>query len=468
MIGFVSHRQARRSTFIGLIFTPHYSYHIIMPAIDVSAPTKAKANYANGNGHAKVNDIANETDESMVGASSNDLSMFRQLVPLTNDKNLVFLNSSFSPPSNLIIHEAITKYASEALYDPRPKAKWQAAVKDARQLLARYINTDAANIAFTRDTTEALGSFIQGLHIRSGDNVVILDSEHPNHAYQWMSLRSRGLEVRQVPTMALARETGHVTAANAGTFAPFVDDRTIAIGLSSVMFHSGQWNDVADVCATFRHRGIHVVADITQQVGFAKVDVRAMGVSAAAFSLHKGLNCPTGLAALYVAPEVVGAVDPTPPIVGYGAVKNTRSDLLVPNDQIEYHHSARRYEHLNLSLIAAVAAKAYLTFYLDTLRPARVERHLYNLGDELRRGCASIGVKVVGPATHREHAPHLYVLDLHGSAWTDYLRDHGVVVTPYRLGIRVSFAFFNNFGDVRALIQVLRSGQEQGLSRPQE
>jgi hypothetical protein len=64
--------------------------------------------------------------------------------------------------------------------------------------------------------------------------------EYPNHAYQWMSLRPIGLEVRQVPTIAMAQEAGQVTAANAATFEPLVDDRTFAIGMSSVMFHSGQ------------------------------------------------------------------------------------------------------------------------------------------------------------------------------------------------------------------------------------
>lgn len=78
-----------------------------------------------------------------------------------------------------------------------------------------------------------------------------------------MTLRSAGLEVRQIPTIPEPEKSGEVIAANAATFAPYVDERTIAIRLSSVMFHSGQWNDIGDICAAFRPRGIHVVADIT-------------------------------------------------------------------------------------------------------------------------------------------------------------------------------------------------------------
>lgn len=398
--------------------------------------------------------------------SEADFSTFRSLVPLVADDRVTYLNASYQPPSNLIVHAAVTKFASEGLYDPHPKPQWQAAVEDTRALVGRYINADPSSIAFTRDTTEGLGYFIRSLKIEPGDNVVVLDTEHPNHVYGWMTLRSAGVEVRQVPTIPEAQRTGKVTAATAETFAPYVDQRTRAIGLSSIMFHSGQWNDVAGICKAFRSRGIHVLADLTQQVGFAEVDVAAMGVSAAAFSLHKGLSCPTGFSVLYVDPEYIRQNDPKPAIAGYGAVSNVRADLLVPAEEVVYHPTARRFEHPNLSLVGAAAAKAFLTFYLDSMVPRRVQGHLYDLGDGLREVCSALGVNIVGPSTRREHAPHLYILDLHDPRWTDLLKESGVFVTPYRLGIRVSFGFYNNISDVKKLAAVLKVGVDRGLSLP--
>lgn len=414
-----------------------------------------------------VDDVPALTKVAAQPPSEADFSIFRSLVPLVADDKITYLNASYQPPSNLVVHAAITKYASDGLYSPHPKPQWQSAVEDTRALVGRYINADQSSIAFTRDTTEGLGYFIRSLKVEPGDNVVVLDTEHPNHVYGWMTLRGAGVEVRQVPTIPEARRTGKVVAATAETFAPYVDDRTRAIGLSSVMFHSGQWNDVAGICAAFRPRGIHVLADLTQQVGFAEVDVRALGVSAAAFSLHKGLNCPTGFAVLYVDPGFISQEDPAPPIAGYGAVSNVRADLLVPPEEIVYHPTARRYEHLNLSLVAAAAAKAFLILYLDSMVPRRVQEHLYRLGDALRGECSAIGVNIVGPASRKEHAPHLYILDLHDVRWMDLLKESGVFVTPYRLGIRVSFGFYNNLSDVKKLATVLRAGVDQGFPLPQ-
>lgn len=413
-----------------------------------------------------VEDVPTLTKTAPQLSSEADFSTFRSLVPLVADDKITYVNASYQPPSNLIVHGAIAKFTSDALYNPHPKPQWQSNVEDTRKLVARYLNADSSSIAFTRDTTEALGCFIHSLKFVPGDNVVVLDTEHPNHVYGWMALRRAGLEVRQVPTIPEAERTGNVTAANAATFAPYVDERTRAIGLSSIMFHSGQWNDVADICKTFRPRGIHVLADLTQQVGFAAVDVQALGVSAAAFGAHKGLNCPTGFAVLYVDPKVIEDTDPTPPIVGYGAVSNVRADLLVPPEDLVYHPSARRYEHLNVSLIGATAAKAFLTCYLDSMGPKRVQEHLYHLGDVLREKCDAIGVKIVGPSARQEHAPHLYILDMHDPKWMDHFRENGVFVTPYRLGVRVSFGFYNNTSDVLKLAAVLKAGVDKGLPLP--
>ncbi|KAF6792631.1 aminotransferase class-V [Colletotrichum sojae] len=408
-------------------------------------------------------DVTVNTKPSPGSSPEADFSVFRSLVPLVADESITYLNAFYQPPSYLVVHGAITKFSSEALHSPHPKPQWQSAVEETREVVGRYINATSSSIAFTRDTTEALGCFIRSIKFEPGDNVVVLDSEHPNHVYGWMALRAAGLEVRQIRTIPEAERTGIVTAADASTFAPYVDDRTRAIGISSVMFHSGQWNDVVGIARAYRPRGIHVLADLTQQVGFAEVDVRTMGVSAAAFSLHRGFNCPTGFAVLYVDQAVVEELDPTPPIVEYGAVSNVRADLLVPGEPIIYHPTARRYEHVNLSLMNAAAAKAFLTFYLDTMGPGRVQEHLFRLGDALRDECGSLGIKIVGPSGRKEHAPHLHILDLHDPRWMELLKDNGVLATPYRLGIRISFGFYNNLSDVKKLAVVLKKGFDAGL-----
>ncbi|RSM05557.1 hypothetical protein CDV31_009548 [Fusarium ambrosium] len=410
--------------------------------------------------------VAKQPKPTSASPTSDKFEIFRRLVPLVADENITHLNAGFMPPSNLVVHEAIGNFCSEWLHHLSPKPFWKSTVEDARSLLGRYICTDPKNISFTRDTTEGMGYFMHSLRLQPGDNVVILGCEHPNQAYGWLSLRSQGIEVRQVPTDAGNKDFS--TFANAATFEPYVDERTRCIGISSIMFHSGQRNDVADICAKYRPRGIHILADLTQQVGFANVDVEALGVTAAAFSLHKGLNCPLGFAALYVSQDFIDSNDPVPPIVGYGSLEFPSEDFLISDDPIAFHPSARRYDHANLNLLGATAAKASLQFYLDMMGPDDVEEHLYSLGDALREKCNAIGVELAGPPKREHHAPHLYILKLHSDEWASHFKAHKVAVTCFRWGVRVSFGFYSNLHDVERLVDIIQLGLESGLANETE
>ncbi|KAI0121970.1 PLP-dependent transferase [Daldinia grandis] len=391
----------------------------------------------------------------------------RHLVPLVSQNdNVIFLNAASAPPSNLIVYEAITRYSAQALYESYPYTSWRQMREEARSLVARCINAeDPSTIAFTRDTTEALGSFIRCVRFRPGDNVVTIDSEHPNQTLCWLALREFGLEVRQVPTIAEAERTGRVGIVDAETLRPHVDSRTRAIGISSITFDGGQHNDVEAICAAYRPRGIHVLADVTQQVGFARIDVRGLGVSAAAFSLHKGLNAPTGIGALYVSPEAFRELDePTPPIVSMEAVSNLSENLLVDaHEPVLLHPNARRFEHANMSLVGAAAAAAFTRFYLDVLGPGDVEALLFGLTDVLGSECDRLGIRVVSPRERGRRAPHIIVLAL-PKEWGAYFRGPGGArVTMNRLGARVSFGFYSSVEDVRRFVRVLELGMAQGL-----
>ncbi|KAF1343623.1 pyridoxal phosphate-dependent transferase [Delphinella strobiligena] len=313
-------------------------------------------------------------------SSAFDVDRYRTLVPALNTNDIIYLNASCRAPMNLKVRQALDDYLDEAVYQPDPKPDWQALTEETRALVGRYINAPPESIAFTSDTTGGLNIFQRSLKLDKGDNIVILDTEHPNHAYGWLALRETGLEVRQVST------NGQLYA-DAATFASLVNENTKAIGISSIMFHSGQKNNVQDICNHFRPRGVHVLVDMTQEVVVGPVSVTKNGVSAACFSFHKALGCPTGLGALYIDPKILNQLKQTPPIVGAGAIANLAPSLIASSGITEYHQTTRRYEHLSLSIVSIQAAHAALTLLMDDMTPEAVEGHLQSLGKKLQEEC---------------------------------------------------------------------------------
>ncbi|CAI7589557.1 unnamed protein product [Penicillium glandicola] len=389
-------------------------------------------------------------DNSFSPSAKNDMSKYRALVPAVTREDVHYLNASFQPVMNLRVHSAIDNFLDQAIGSPDPKSGWQSIAQEAQKSLASYLNVPKDSLTFTRDTTEGLNLFQRSIPFQPGANVVLLEGEHPNHVYGWFGLVEQGLEVRRI-------DTKDETCANAETFAPFVDENTIAIGLSSVMFHNGQMNNVKDICSRFRPQGVHVLVDITQHVGVAPINLTEWDVSAAAFGCHKGLGCPSGLGAF-----VLSSLKQTPPITGAGAISNIPSTLIAdPN--VQYHSSTKRYEHLNVSLIGAVSLNASLAFLCKEVGMERIEAHLRSLGRELALVLEPLGVQIVGSKYADERAPHLYVLALLHPDWVKHFRDEGIYVSHYRCGTRVSFGFYNNVADVRALADSIRRGLEKGV-----
>ena len=280
-----------------IIVYPFLLLHLSLPP-HTSIMGQKTANSADTNG-SSTTDTCSRVD---VGVSK-----YRALFPVGSDPSITYLNVSFQLPTNLKVKAAIDEHINEATYHPHPKPKWQQTTIKSKQLLAEYLNVAPETLAFTRDTTEGLNLFQRSLKWQPGANVVALDTEHPIHVYGWLGLVDQGLEVRHVAM-------GKSTFADASTFAPYVDESTVAIGLSSVMFHNGQLNDVRDICDRFRPTGVEILVGITQHVGVAPIDLRAWNVSAAAFSCHKGLGCPTGIGVLYISPDVLPSLKKTPPI----------------------------------------------------------------------------------------------------------------------------------------------------------
>lgn len=379
------------------------------------------------------------------------IQSFRKQVPLVEkNENITFFNLSFQPPMNSIVANTINEYVDWGLYNPNPKPLWQQKAEETRELVAKYLNASSSDsIAFTRDTTEGLNLFQRSMHFQPGDNVVLLDGEHPNHGFGWISLQEAGLEVRLIPSK-------DIYYADASTFEPYVDEKTKAIGISSVMFHSGQLNNVKDICDKFRPENIHVLVDMTQQVGLSSIDVQELNVSACAFACHKGLSCPTGLGVLYVAPDVLPQLKNVPPIVGAGAIENLDANLLVNLNPI-YFSTARRFEHLNKSLITTLCLNNYLSFLMD-IGFENIEQYLRELGKLLVDELSKLGVTIIGSKDPKKRSTHSYVAKILNPEWDAFLKSEGVYASQYRDGIRLSLGLYNNAADISRLANTIKKG----------
>ncbi|SEQ27225.1 aminotransferase class V-fold PLP-dependent enzyme [Lentzea albida] len=359
---------------------------------------------------------------------------------------MLHLDAAHQTPLSTAVRARLDAFYDQAQFTAGPKSTWLARTEEVRAQLAGLLGVAPETVAFTKNTSEGLNIAARGLRWQPGDNVVLLASEHPNNAYAWLAQRPAGLEVRQVPD--------DKKWADAATFAPYVDERTRAIALSHVMFHSGQRNDVADIARLAAATGAQVVLDAMQSVGTLPVDAGELGVAALAAGSHKGLLVPQGLGFLHTA----APADVLPPTyVATAGVANTRADLVAGPEALRLRPDAQRFEIGNFNLPAIHALGGALDLISAIGLPA-ISEHLLSLGDRLIDHLDHLGITLAGPR-ERERRSHIYVLELPDTGWAEFLAGSGVRLSKVRTGLRVSFGLYNTGDDVDRLADILARGQ---------
>jgi selenocysteine lyase/cysteine desulfurase len=309
--------------------------------------------------------------------------------------------------------------------------------------VAKLLNAAPAEIAFTKNTSEGMNIAANALPLTAGDNVLLVEGDHPNNAYAFLNLRRKGIEVRFVPM------TGET--ARADMFAPHIDARTRAISLSHVTFHAGHRFDIDGVGALCGQKGLYFVVDAMQSTGVIPLDAAASGASLIGSGCHKGLLVPQGLGILYCRQ---GLDELQPTYLAMSSLAYPPGDYIARADNMVTKAGAGRFEIGNLNLPDIHALDASLAL-IESIGLSAIEAHLYDLGDLLIERIDDLGIRLVGPRDRPERSPHIYVLDLPAKEWADYLASRQVRVSPERDGIRVSFGLFNMAEDVDRLARIL-------------
>src|SRR5262249_31284876 len=78
--------------------------------------------------------------------------------------------------------------------------RWTERVEEVRRLAGQLLHADPLDIAFIKNTSEGIGIVAEGFPWKAGDNVVTAAEEYPANIYPWMNLKSRGVDLRLVPS----------------------------------------------------------------------------------------------------------------------------------------------------------------------------------------------------------------------------------------------------------------------------
>ncbi len=191
------------------------------------------------------------------------------------------------------------------------------ALEEARKEIALTLNADPSEIFFTGGGSESDNMALRGMmhspQSKGKKHLITSTIEHPAILRTAEALEKEGFKVTYLPVDS----TGKVRLSDLE--AAITEDTALV----SIMFANnevGTINDIAEIGALCRSKGVRFHTDAVQAFGHVPVDVKAMNIDILSLSGHK-INAPKGVGAIYIRKGIML----TPVITGGGQEKGRRS-----------------------------------------------------------------------------------------------------------------------------------------------
>ncbi len=294
------------------------------------------------------------------------------------------MNSANMSPGPRTVIEAVSQAVRDVDADVsyQNRAKYDRLRETTRERTARLLGVSAEEIALVRNASEANNLVVAGIALGAGDEVVLVDQNHPTNNVAWDVRAARfGFTVKRVSFPAAPASVAEVIDGMTRA----LSDRTRVLAFTDVSANTGLRMPTAELCRIGRDRGIYVHVDGAQTCGAIQRNLRELGCDSYSASGQKWLLGPREIGILYLRAERQDAMWPGVVGVGWGTAAKTTAK------------GARKFETLGQRNDAATAGLAAALDFHEQIGPARVEARIRELAGRLHDGLLSNGFELVTP-----------------------------------------------------------------------
>lgn len=369
-------------------------------------------------------------------------SAYRDLFPHLKTGKL-WLNHAAISPLNSRTKNALDRYLhnrSEGTIDDFPQIVQIS--EHAKSGLGKLINAPPDRIGFVNNTSDGLNILANGIEWKSGDRILLNDSEFPTNVVPFLNLKRLGVEIDFVQTHNGEVRIDDLLAA--------ITPRTRLLSISFVQFLSGYRSDLSAIGAVCKKFGIIFCVDAIQGVGSAPIDVQASQIDFLSCGSHKWMLALMGLGFIYLTAEMQSRI--TQQFAGWTSNKHYFSNLF--DYRLDFEDSARRYENgaQNYAGIVALGESAAM---INEAGIEAIHSHLLELTDIVFSFAEERNIKLLTPRPHETRAGIVAMTVPNAAAIFEQLNAQNIIISLREGNLRISPHFYNTADDLHKVCNAI-------------
>ncbi|MEZ4524363.1 MAG: aminotransferase class V-fold PLP-dependent enzyme [Desulfobacterales bacterium] len=300
------------------------------------------------------------------------------------NKEMIWLNNCGMTPAGEHIVSAVNRFMTG--YSQKGILTETADYMDVKQriksILGQLLGAESEELALIHNTSEGMNILSHGLHLKAGEEIILLENEYPSNVYPWRHWEENGVILK---TAAMGSSPENFLEG----LIPLITDQTRLISLSAVHWCTGMPLPLEQIGKICREKNILFSVDGAQGVGMQPMDVRKMNIDFMAFSAWKWLMGPPGMGVLYISKKRLKDLKSV--FVGTGSVINDREYLPY---KTQLKPDADRFTISTADFLNWVYFLASLEFLCD-IGFDRVRTRIFELTEYLNQRLRMMGFEVL-------------------------------------------------------------------------
>ena len=275
------------------------------------------------------------------------------------------------------------------------------------------------------------------------NKIVLQDLDFPTNHYLFEGFRKQGAEIVYVKSEDRIK-------APIDRLVDAIDERTVLVPISLVLFRSACLQDVKPVIDKAHRVGARVILDIYQAAGTIPMDLAALGADFAVGGSVKWLCGGPGAGYLYVRPDLIPQL--TPANVGWAG---HTAPFAFETGAIRYAAGVERFQSGTPNVPSIYSARAGYKIVGKIGVPAIREKSL-RLTRKLMDSAARRGWTLNTPAADAERGGSVVIDVPNGAAVAQALIDRGVIIDHRPdAGIRIAPHFYSTDEEIDRAVETL-------------